>query len=92
LNIATSVFGADAPETATALNNLAVTYNVLARYAEAEQLFRRAIEIGEKTLGKDHPTIATRYNNLALLLYDQGRYAEAEPLFRRLVYRFATSG
>ena len=30
----------------------------VARYAEAEPLCQRAIEIGEKTLGKDHPTVA----------------------------------
>jgi tetratricopeptide (TPR) repeat protein len=85
LNIATSEFGRDAPQTALALNNLAVTYRGLARYAEAEPLYRRAIEIDERTLGKDHPEVAIRYNNLALLLRDQGKYAEAEPLFRRAI-------
>jgi tetratricopeptide (TPR) repeat protein len=43
LKIVTSVFGPDALETATALDNLALTYQSLARYAEAEPLFRRAI-------------------------------------------------
>jgi tetratricopeptide (TPR) repeat protein len=60
VNTATSVFGTEAPQTATALNNLALTYSAQRRYAEAEPLFRRAIEIGEKTLGKDHPSVATR--------------------------------
>ena len=35
------------------------------KYDEAEPLYRRAIEIGEKALGKDHPNVAIRYNNLA---------------------------
>ena len=63
------------------MNNLALTYKTLARYTEAEPLYRRAIEIDEKALGKDHPDVATAYNNLASLLEDQGKYAEAEPLY-----------
>ena len=81
LSTVTSVFGPDAPETATALNNLALTYHSLARYTEAEPLYRRAIEIDEKALGKDHPDVARDYNNLADLLSGQGKYAEAEPLY-----------
>ncbi len=55
------------------------------RYREAEPLFRRAIEIGEKILGKDHPTVARNYNNLAGLLQKQGKYDQAEPLYRRAI-------
>ena len=40
---------------------------------EAEPLYRRAIEIGEKVLGKDHPDVATSYNNLAMLLQGPGQ-------------------
>src|SRR5215831_2979151 len=83
LSLVTSVFGPDDPKTAQALNNLALTYQSLARYMEAEPLYRRAIEIGEKVLGKDHPNVATGYNNLARLLQAQGKYDQAEPLFRR---------
>ena len=43
------------------------------KYDEAEPLYRRAIEIGEKALGKDHPNVAIRYNNLASLLQDSGQ-------------------
>jgi len=85
LNLATAEFGPDAIETATALNNLALTYQRLARYTEAEPLYRRAIAIDEKALGKDHPDIARDYNNLAGLLQAQGKLAEAEPLYRRAI-------
>ena len=81
----TSEFGPEARETATALNNLALTYQLLARYTEAEPLNRRAIEIDEKIFGKDHPDVATRYNNLGMLLKDQRKYAAAEPLYRRAI-------
>ena len=38
------------------------------KYAEAEAVYRQAIEIGEKAFGKDHPDVAIWYNNLAGLL------------------------
>jgi tetratricopeptide (TPR) repeat protein len=82
LTLTTSEFGSDALQTATALNNLAGTYEGLARYSEAEPLYRRAIEI-EEILGRGR--VATEYNNLALLLQDQGRYAEAERVNRRAI-------
>src|SRR5215510_6077595 len=83
LGLVTSAFGPDARQTATALNNLALTYHYLARYMEAEPLYRRAIEIDERVFGKDHPNVATDYNNLAGLLQDQRKYDQAEPLLRR---------
>jgi tetratricopeptide (TPR) repeat protein len=85
MNIVTSEAGPDAPETAEALNGLALTYQSLARYIDAEPLLRRAIEIDEKVLGKDHPNVARDYNNLAVLLRDQGKYDQAEPLYRRAI-------
>ncbi len=53
------------------------------KYAEAELLVRRALEIMEAALGPEHPHVATTLNNLAALLQAQGKYAEAEPLYRR---------
>jgi tetratricopeptide (TPR) repeat protein len=84
LTTVTSAFGPEALETATALNNLALTYQSLARFAEAEPLYRRAIEI-EKVLPNEHPDIATGYSNLANLLLLQARYSEAEYLYRRAI-------
>ncbi len=54
-----------------------------ARYAEAEPMYRRALEINESQFGVDHPSVATSLNNLAELLRAQGKYAEAEPMHRR---------
>ena len=85
LSLVSLEFGPDTQESATALNNLALTYALLARYMEAEPLYRRAIDIGEKTLGKDDPAVAARYNNLASLLRVQGKYDQAEPLYRRVI-------
>lgn len=54
-----------------------------ARYAEAEPLMRRALEIDEASFGKNHPNVAIRLNNLAALLHATNRLTEAEPLIRR---------
>ena len=58
-------------------------YRAQGRYAEAEPLYRRALEIHVKALGPDHPDVGQSLNNLAALYYDQGWYAEAEPLSKR---------
>ena len=50
LKITTSEFGPDAQQTGMVLNDLALTYDLLARYAEAERLYQQSIEIAEKNL------------------------------------------
>ncbi len=54
-----------------------------AQFAEAEPLYRRALEIDERSFGSDHPDVGTDLNNLAALLMETNRLAEAEPLMRR---------
>ena len=66
-----------------ALGNLAALYSSQGRYAKAEPLYLRSLEIVEKALGKSHPHVAASLNNLAALYESQGRYAKAEPLFLR---------
>jgi tetratricopeptide (TPR) repeat protein len=68
---------------AISLNELGVLYQSQGRYAEAEPLFQRSLQILEKQLGVDHPDTANSLNNLAALYRVQGRYAEAEPLYVR---------
>ena len=54
------------------------------RYAEAEPLYKRALEIAQKTFGEEDPNVvAIDLNNLADLYRQQGRYAKAELLFKR---------
>jgi len=54
-----------------------------ARYSEAESMYKRALEIGKKTLGPNHSDVATHLNNLAGLYRAQGKYGEAEPMRKR---------
>jgi len=74
-----------AEPTARLFRQLGILFDVKAKYAEAEQVKRRALAIDEKTYGPDHPNVASDLNNLALLLLDTNRSAEAEPLIRRAV-------
>ena len=53
------------------------------RYAEAEQLLKRALAKAEKALGPEHPGVGTRLHNLAGPYAAQGGYAEAEQLLKR---------
>jgi CHAT domain-containing protein/Tfp pilus assembly protein PilF len=53
------------------------------RYADAEPLIKRSLELYEKELGPEHPNVATSLSNLASLYRSQGRYIDAELLIKR---------
>jgi tetratricopeptide (TPR) repeat protein len=63
LEILERQLGADHPDVANSLNNLAELYRAQGKYSEAEPLYVRAIQILEKALGSDHPnTVTVRQN------------------------------
>lgn len=72
-------------------NQVALLLLKKAKYAEAEPLMRRALEMDEKSFGKEHPEVATDLNNLASLLRVTNRIEEAEPLMRRAFLIFLIS-
>jgi tetratricopeptide (TPR) repeat protein len=65
------------------VNSLALLLEAQGKLAEAEPLYRRALEGREQQLGAHHPSTLTSVNNLAMLLRTQGKLAEAELLYRR---------
>jgi tetratricopeptide (TPR) repeat protein len=75
--------GAEHPDTASSLNNLAGLYQAQGKYEQAEPLYQRALLIREQQLGAEHPDTAASLNNLAGLYDAQGKYEQAEPLYRR---------
>ncbi len=75
--------GLGSAEAARLLNRIGCYLDGRARYAEAEPLYRRAVDIYEKARGPEHPSTSVYLNNLALLYYNQGRYTDAEPLYQR---------
>lgn len=64
-------------EDAETHHNLALCFQSLGRYSEAERSFRRALQL--------KPGYADAYDNLANVLFSQGRIAEAESACRRAI-------
>jgi CHAT domain-containing protein/Tfp pilus assembly protein PilF len=83
LAIYEQVLGANHPDVATVLNNLAELYKAQGQYSKAEPLYQRSLAIREQALGANHPDVAQSLHNLALLYVNQGQYSKAEPLYQR---------
>ena len=75
--------GADHPEVASALNNLANTIFTLGDYPTSLATHERALAISENALGPDHPHVAISLNNLGELLYVMGDYPRALAAYQR---------
>ena len=85
--------GADNLALADTLYNLAILRRQQRQFAEAEQLYGRALDIRERKQGPNHPEVATILNNLAGLKVAQGDYDAAQPLLERaLTIRESTLG
>ena len=54
-------------------NRQAVSLSAQRKYAAAQPLFEKALDINRRLLTDDHPSTATLYNNLASSLRDQGK-------------------
>src|SRR3954463_9624850 len=54
-------------------------------YGEAEEVFRKALVLAERTLGPEHPDLILLLNDLTRLYLKQSAYAQAEPLLLRLL-------
>ncbi len=68
---------------ALALTYTGLYYSQSAKYAVAESLLLRALEIQESTLPEYHPDIAVTIRGLGLLYWINGRYVDAEPALKR---------
>lgn len=75
--------GEDHPEVATVLASLAVVRQALGRHESAEQLWRRVLEIRERTLAPNHFALVTAIEHLADVCSARGKLREALELFRR---------
>lgn len=70
-------------DVALALTDLATAFSKAGRIEEAEQSYRRALEILERVHGGEHEALWEPLNNLAIALDSAGRHDEAEPLYQR---------
>ena len=71
------------PESPLANQKLGEVLGKKGRYAEAEALLKRALEIREQALGPYHPNVAQSLNELAAIYQFRGQYAKAEPFYNR---------
>src|SRR5215469_3173710 len=65
------------------MNNIAYTLEKEGRYAEAESVYRDALQIQRRVLGLEHPDTLLTMDNLNNTLAEQGRYTDAEKLCRQ---------
>lgn len=72
-------------QAAMVLNNLAITYDKMGRYEQAEPLFREVLRLWEQFVGKQHPEYAATLNNLAALYYHNQEYEKAEALYLQVI-------
>ena len=68
---AKETLGKDAAIHIKLIDDFAESLYKAGQYAEAEHLFRQAIEIDKTTLGEEHPSYARHLSNLALVLRQQ---------------------
>lgn len=61
------VLGADHPDCAQSLNNLAALHTERKEYEMAEDMYERALDIRKKALSPDHPSLAYTLKHLAIL-------------------------
>ena len=76
---------ANTPAAAFSLNNLALVQKAIGKYAEAEQSYKKAIDIYQ-SLGKtNHPDYTNPINNLGELYRTMGRLQEAVYAFEEVI-------
>src|SRR5260370_1069621 len=66
---------------AQALQRLGTVYQMQYRFALAEPLFRRGLEIVRRVKGPEQPEVATSFFLMGSLLFAAGRYSDAEGPF-----------
>jgi len=75
--------GEDHPEVATVLASLASVRKALGRHESAEQLWRRVLEIRERTLAPNHFALAIALEHLGEACAARGKIGEAVALLQR---------
>jgi tetratricopeptide (TPR) repeat protein len=74
------LLGEEHPDTIHAMGNLASTYESLGKYADAQKLKIKVLDMRNRLLGEDHPDTIEAMSNLAITYESLGKYADAEKL------------
>jgi tetratricopeptide (TPR) repeat protein len=78
-------YGAEAPQLAKALTQLAICCKALARFSDAGPLFQRALTIVERVEGREGSEVAAMYREFAALEHAAGNWARGVPFARTAV-------
>lgn len=80
-----ALFGPESPEVAESLVALSQLRADQARFPQAEQFARQAIEMDTRLLPTNHPARARAVSQLGLVLEDRGSYDQAIPVLEQAV-------
>jgi CHAT domain-containing protein/Tfp pilus assembly protein PilF len=81
--VAKARFGTAHANYNAAIHDLALAYDGVGDYAEAEQHYEQALVMDEKLYGPQNRKLVWIINNLAIVNMYQGKYAQAEDLYKR---------
>lgn len=68
---------------AKGLNNMAALFHSQGKYAMAEELYNRCLDLKIKLHGENHLDVAVNLHNLAALHSAKSRWIMAEPMYKR---------
>ena len=69
--------------TANTVQRLALVYHSQGKYAEAETLVSKSLEVHRRLLGPEHPSTLVSMNYQAYVYGAEGKYSQAEAHFRQ---------
>jgi serine/threonine protein kinase/tetratricopeptide (TPR) repeat protein len=78
-------FGPSHPKTLASMNALAMVYNHLNRFDEAETLFKQVLQSRRAELGVGHTDTLGSMNNLGFFYQQRQCYDQAEPLLKEAI-------
>lgn len=84
-NLALDNFSKDDEGYAQCIERLAVVYNSMKRYSEAEHFHKLAIELYSKLFGENNNTVAYCYNNIGVVYENLKDYQNSEECYSKAI-------
>jgi eukaryotic-like serine/threonine-protein kinase len=75
------VLGEEHPETLVSMSGVAVVYQAQGKYAQAEALESKVLEVQRRVLGEEHLYTLNTMNHLASMYAEQGQIEQAQALY-----------
>ena len=79
------------PDTLDSINNLAVLLKDQGKYADAEPLYREALDGRRRELGDAHPYYGDSCYNFAIVFAEQKKFSEAASYFDQAAHAYEQS-